>query len=198
MNRATRDKFTASTDQTDLTVGQACWETPPEVFEALDREFKFDIDLCGGPGTQHRLPLYFGPGGHAEDALSCAWTTNGARGNVGFCNPPYGSFIPKILAKGLAESRVGFTSVFLLPNRMTRWYKHMMWEAREIRIVDERIAFLENGQPRINPKTGKPDGALFDSCIVVIGPKPARLFPRASFEIWHWNAERNAKCRLSQ
>lgn len=190
----------------DPTKGNACWETPPDVFAALHEEFKFKIDLTGGPGTQHRLPLWFGPGGHAEDALSIPWATTGGRGSVGFSNPPYGRFIPLIMEKAYAEAQSGFTSVFLLPNRVTRWYKNAMRHASEIRIVDERIAFWEDGHPRWNAKilreTGAkvPDPAMFDSCIVVVRPPTDRrqyLFTRAQFDIWHWDPDRLKRCRLT-
>lgn len=186
----------------DPTSGNSCWETPPEVFAALDSEFHFDVDLTGGPGTQHRCPTWFGPGGLEENALGTSWSMVGMKG---FSNPPYGKFIPLIMEKAYQEAIYGFTTVFLLPNRVTRWYKNAMRHAHQIRIVDERIAFWEDGHPRRNKKilakTGKqvPDPAMFDSCIVVVKntPKGAGLYPRAAFDIWHWDPERLKKCRLT-
>lgn len=201
----------------DPTTGNACWETPPEVFDALNEEFHFQIDLTGGPGTQHRCHFWLGPGHDAvpkmNDALTMPWHSlriNGKPITSGFSNPPYGRFIPLILFKALQEAEHGFTSVFLLPNRVTLWYKNMMRRASEIRIVDERIAFWENGHPRWNAKILReedryvPDPAMFDSCIVVIRPKTdvwyrgrVGLFKHpAEFDIWHWDPTRRAKCSL--
>lgn len=220
MDRTLSKAMTSPTDQKDLTTGNACWETPPEIYATLDREFHFDIDLCGGPGTQHRAPAWFGPSSPLgkDDALTTTWYhvptepqihaggILSLETKVGFCNPPYGPFIPKILDKAIAESKLGFTTVFLLPNRVTKWYKRAMREASEIRICDERIAFWEDGHPRWNAKIKAeenrlvPDPAMFDSCIVIIRPSLSQrqpLYPRAAFDLWHWDPERLQKCRLS-
>lgn len=201
----------------DVTQGNACWETPPEIFTALYDEFHFDIDLTGGPGTQHRMEHWLGPGspwkGKLGDALTSPWhklTIRGTPIKSGFSNPPYGKFIPLIMEQAYKEAQEGFTSVFLLPNRVTRWYKNAMRHASEIRIVDERIAFWENGHPRWNVKilteTGAmvPDPAMFDSCLVIVRPPSADwyrgsrgLFRRpAEFDLWHWDPERRKRCTL--
>lgn len=213
MNRETSLRMNSPT-----TANNGNWETPPEVFKALHAEFRFDIDLCGGPGTQHRLPLWFGPGSPLgkEDALSTSWyflptVHQQAAGGIlshatisGFCNPVYGSFIPEILEKAYEEAfQYGFTSVFLLPNRATKWYKRAMRYAAEIRIVDERIAFWEEGHPRWNAKILReegryvPDPAMFDSCVVVVKKIPPTFQPRAAFDLWHWDPVRWADCRLT-
>lgn len=187
-----------------------CWETPPNVFNALHNEFNFDVDLTAGPGTQHRLPVWFGPGSPylvegvpAVDALTIPWKASNI--SCGFSNPRYGTFIPKILNKAIEESYKGFTTVFLLPNRVNKWYKRAMREATEIRIVDERIAFWEDGHPRWNAKILREeqrqvaDPAMFDSCLVLIQPPLIypTMFPRTTFDLWHWDPARLQQCRLS-
>ena len=213
MNRRERDSFTATTDQDNLAYGEsACLETPPELFAALHAEFKFDIDLTANK-ENHLLPLWLGPGSslaNGMDALTSLWYW-GAMPNpdvwegkvplrlqptkAGFSNPPYGAFVPKILAKAVEEQRRGFLSVFLLPVRINRCFKDLvMTHASEVRFVDERIKFWYHKQPKLNPANGKHEGALFDSMIVVFRPRtPGKLHYGPQLSVWHWSAERRAQ-----
>ncbi len=163
MNRATRDKFAART-QSD-TAPNACWETDPAVFRKLNEDFgPFDVDLTA---DVHRAlcSTWFGPGSLLmEDALSGGWGRFGLRG---YSNPPYGSFVPKLLTVAAAQAEAGFESTILLPMRVTRAFHSMvLGRASELLFCDRRLVFYENGLPRMNPKTGKADCAMFDSIIV--------------------------------
>ena len=59
------------------------WETPQALFEALDDEFRFDLDVCA-TAQNTKCRRFFSP---AVDALRQTW-----RGTC-WMNPPYG---PKI------------------------------------------------------------------------------------------------------
>lgn len=123
----------------------------------------------------------------------------------GYSNPPYGDFIPKILTKALEERAKGFTSVFLLPMRAGGWYKDLVLPYySELWHLSTRLAFPYLGAPRIDETTKlnrkrmawnlahpdkpqkvcKPDGALFDSIIVVYAPIVAPLH-RVQGELFH-------------
>ena len=181
MNRATRDKFASGT-QADLTSGNACWETPPAVYEKLNADFgPFVVDLTAD-SARALCPVWFGPGvdTFGEDALLVSWHTYGTRG---YSNPPYGPFVAKMLAKAKQEVQRGFTSVLLLPMRVTKAFRlHVLDGASELLFCDKRITFWENGAPRVNPKTGKTDGALFDSVVVVYRPGCPL---RPTVDVWH-------------
>ena len=176
MNRETRDKFASGTDQADLTSGNACWETSPAVFDKLSRDFgPFDVDICAD-ATRALRPVYFGPGSpYGTDALRADWQAFGSRG---YCNPPYGAFIGKILPKAKDQAVLrDFTSVFLIPMRVTVAFKrHILSGASELLFVDRRLIFWENGAPRytFDKKAGKmrdkPDAAMFDSIVVIYRP----------------------------
>lgn len=146
MNRQSRDSFTATTDQTQLAYGEsACLETPPDLFAALHAEFHFDIDLTANEHN-HLLPLWFGPGAERYDAIGTPWRQYG---KTGFCNPPYGDFVKKIIPKAVTEQHYGFTSVFLLSLRVNRTFKQQVLRyADELRWVDERITFWYTGKPK--------------------------------------------------
>lgn len=172
MDRATRDKFTATTSS-DPTAGNACLETPPQIFHKLQDDFgPFEIDLTAN-GANHLCPKWFGPDSLlGEDALTVAWRPHG---QTGYSNPPYGRFVAKILKKAKSEAQVGFISTLLLPMRATRaFHAHVLCGASELWFCDKRIAFWEDGAPKLDPKTLKPTGALFDSIIV-------RYFPGQRF-----------------
>jgi hypothetical protein len=173
VNRQTRDKVVSGTNQANLTTGNACWETAPRVFQKLNEDFgPFDIDICAD--QQRALcRLWYGPGSElCEDALLAPWHDHGRKG---YDNPPYGRFIQKILAKAVAEVDAGFTSVHLLPLRITKAFKEFaVARAADILLPDKRLVFFENGVPRCTASTkrGKPipDTSVFDSVIVRFAP----------------------------
>ena len=65
------------------------WETPLELFEALDREFGFDLDVCA-TADNAKCARYYTP---EQDGLKQRWE--------GACwmNPPYGRDIGKWIRK---------------------------------------------------------------------------------------------------
>lgn len=197
MNNATKNKLTSGTKQADLTTGNACWETPPLVFEKLNQDFgPFDVDLTAD-AQRHLCPIWFGPGSpYHADALRASWVADVSRGygrewlTRGYSNPPYGPFIQKLLprAKQFA-SECRFSTTLLLPLRVTKAFKaHVLDGASELLFCDTRITFFESGVPRLNEKQWREkrraaaDPAVFDSIIVRYQPG-VRLGPRIG--IWH-------------
>jgi phage N-6-adenine-methyltransferase len=92
-------------DQKDL---RQCWRTHPEVFEALDRIFRFTIDACASKANA-LLPRYWTA---AQDAFAQDW-----RGERVFCNPPF-RLSRQAMEKGpSARLAVIITCVTTLSNR---------------------------------------------------------------------------------
>lgn len=161
MDRETRDKFVASTDQDDLLYGEsACLETPPDFFEALNRGFDFQVDLTANE-QNHLCPIWFGPGGRYANALIAPWyrCVSVADEKVepnrssGYSNPPYGSFIPEILRKAVEEAARGFTSAFLLPMRASSWYTEIVLvHATHLWHLEPRLTFWYKGEPKPTAK----------------------------------------------
>jgi len=100
------------------------WSTPKDVYEALDREFRFTLDPCP-LGTGRPWPL--------TDGLTRSW-----EGERVFCNPPYG---PGIL-KWIRKAREASIAVFLLPARTdTVWWHGWALLAEEVRFIKGRLRF---------------------------------------------------------
>lgn len=193
MDNATKNKLTSGTDQSDLTAGNACWETPPLVFEALKRDFgPFDIDLTAD-AQRHLVDVWFGPDSPCNefDALTADWNEYG---ESGYSNPPYGPFIQRLLPLARAMADRGFASTLLLPLRITKAFKaHVLIGASDLLLCDKRLTFFEDGVPRLNEakygKRGKKgqllkvptDPAVFDSIIVRYRPGVTTL----NVGIWH-------------
>lgn len=123
------------------------WETPPEVFEPLDAEFHFTLDVCA-TAENAKCARYFT---EEEDGLKQDWD------GVCWMNPPYGREILGWMKKAVEESRKGATVVCLVPSRTdTRWWHEYAMQADEIRYVKGRIRFV-----------GAKDPAPFPSAVVV-------------------------------
>src|SRR6266404_8412635 len=65
------------------------WETPAELFNELDAEFGFEIGVCATTENT-KCPHFFSP---EQDGLKQSW--RGTR----WMNPPYGSALPRWMAK---------------------------------------------------------------------------------------------------
>jgi phage N-6-adenine-methyltransferase len=139
------------------------WETPQEVFDALDREFHFTLDVAA-TAENAKCGRYF----DAEtDGLSQDWS-----GETCWMNPPYGRPIPGWVKKAHESSLDGKTIVVgLLPNRTdTRWWADHVMAATEVRLVKGRLAF-----------GGSRQTAPFGSVIAVWGTEKAPRFSQVAF-----------------
>lgn len=105
------------------------WGTPQDLFDELDAEFHFDLDVCALPDNA-KCKRYYTP---EMDGLSQKW------GGCCWCNPPYGRQIGKWVRKA-AES--GTTVVMLLPARTdTKWFHDYILGKAEIRFLKGRLKF---------------------------------------------------------
>jgi phage N-6-adenine-methyltransferase len=128
------------------------WQTPPEIFEPLHKEFKFDLDAFGD-AEMHRVPNYL------TDALvPTPWP-----GNRIWMNPPYGLKLGPCVIRGAKEAARGKIVVALIPFRCRAawWHEAVIGRASEVRCVRKRIKFMKPDGTR-----GKFTGSC-DSCIVV-------------------------------
>ena len=73
------------------------WETPQDLFDELDKEFHFSIDVCATPKNAKCSRYYTAE----QDGLNQPW--NG----IVWCNPPYGRNIGSWVRRGLLASVSG-------------------------------------------------------------------------------------------
>ena len=109
------------------------WETPQNLFDKLDKEFNFTLDVCATDETA-KCNNYFTP---KENGLIQEW-----RGNC-WMNPPYGREIGIWIKKAWEESKKGAKVVCLIPARTDTkyWHEYIFTYAAEIRFIKGRIKF---------------------------------------------------------
>ena len=126
------------------------WETPKDLFDKLNNEFHFTLDVCATPENAKCDSFYT----KEQDGLSQQWK------GVVWCNPPYGKQIGSWVRRGFFASISGNTVVMLLPARTdTRWFHEYIYGKAEIRFIRGRLKF-----------GGSKNSAPFPSMIVVFMP----------------------------
>lgn len=107
------------------------WATPQDVFDLLNAEFHFELDVCALPGNA-KCRRYFSP---AQDGLKQLW-----KGSC-WMNPPYGRQIAKWMKKAYESSLQGATVVCLCPARTDTAWWHDYATKGEIRFFRGRLCF---------------------------------------------------------
>lgn len=109
------------------------WGTPQELFNRLNKEFNFTLDICASKENT-KCPKYYTK---EEDALKQEW------GGVIWMNPPYGRQIGNWVKKAKETAQQGkATVVCLLPARTdTAWWHDYVMKADEIRLIRGRLKF---------------------------------------------------------
>lgn len=139
------------------------WATPQDLFDDLNEEFQFVLDVCATPQNAKCKNFFT----REQDGLRQDWSSF----ETVWCNPPYGRGIGAWVKKcvdHVAEDTSGNNSaVMLLPARTdTRWFHDYLWLTtwnRPRKPVSE-IRFLK-GRLRFG---GSANSAPFPSMIVVI------------------------------
>lgn len=118
------------------------WETPQELFDALNKEFSFTLDPC----STHENTKYKTHFTTKEDGLTKDWSAFTV-----FMNPPYGRVIGQWVQKAYMTAQTSSNPVVcLLPSRTdTRWWHDYCMQADEIRFIRGRLKFsrCENSAP---------------------------------------------------
>lgn len=131
--------------------GSDLWSTPQALFDELNSEFKFTLDVCATPENA-KCDDYFT---EADDGLTQSW-----RG-VCWMNPPYGDEIVKWVRKAYEASLLGTVVVCLVPARVdTGWW----WDY----CIQGQVRFLR-GRLKFG---GGANSAPFPSAVIVFPAKP--------------------------
>lgn len=159
------------------------WQTPRELYNKLDEEFHFDLDVACNKNNCLCLQGNFH---ELYDSLNVSdWYSffdNGAQNMDPTCwmNPPYSrGNLDKFCKKAFEESQKGCTVVGLLKmDHSTKWFKNWIYgKAHEVRLCSKRVQFID-------PETGKKgQSPNFTSIIVVWKPG---LPSETKFSMYDW------------
>lgn len=112
--------FTSNTDE---------WSTPQNLFDELNSEFHFDLDVCATKDNAKCKKFFT----KKENGLNQEW--NG----VVWMNPPYGREIEKWIKKCSEYNNI---AVALLPARTdTKWFHDYIYHKSQIRFIKGRLKF---------------------------------------------------------
>lgn len=125
------------------------WETPRQLFDDLDVEHHFTLDVCATENNA-KCEKFFTK---EQDGLSKSW-----QGHSCWMNPPYGREIGKWVKKAFNESQRNCLVVCLLPARTDTAWWHDYVKQGDITFIRGRIKF-----------GGHKNSAPFPSAIVVFG-----------------------------
>lgn len=130
------------------------WETPPEIFEPLHREFNFTLDPCAQAHTA-KCEQWID---EATNGLTLDWGTHRV-----FMNPPYGREIYAWTRKARESAAAGALVVGLLPasTDLKWWHEDVIGHA-EVRYIRGRVRFITGGPYRAS--------GFFASVIVIWRP----------------------------
>jgi len=126
------------------------WATPKELFDKLNREFNFTLDVCASEWNAKCKKFYT----EKEDGLKQDWGNE-----ICFMNAPYGKILEKWIEKAYNSSLKGAVVVCLVPSATdTKWW-------HEFALKGE-IRFLR-GRPRFETKEGNWQQTFSPSTIVI-------------------------------
>lgn len=117
-------------DTVIFSTGKDDWGTPQDLFDELNEEFHFDLDVAASKVNAKCKHYYH----QRDNGLISLWY-----GNV-WCNPPY-SNIPEFVKRC---SEYDGLSVLLLPSRTdTKWFHDYIYKNPrcEIRFIRGRLRF---------------------------------------------------------
>lgn len=121
-------------DKVSKSLESVVWGTPKEIFNPIDKEFGFTLDVCAIEANS-KCSKFFSP---EQNGLNQSWSNE-----VCWCNPPYGKEVVRWCKKALSESYNGATTVLLIPCKTnTNWWHDYVIPYAEVRFIRGRIAFL--------------------------------------------------------
>lgn len=137
------------------------WRTPTDLFNYLDKMFRFDCDFADNNGITNFMRDSKGEINNQYhnpcDSLETNWNEFG---KVGFLNPPYDSKLQTQFLEKAVESKIKV--VCLLPSRTDtiKWHELVFKNATEIYFIKSRLQFI-----------GAKNSAPFPSAVVVLNKK---------------------------
>ena len=132
------------------------WRTPLYLFDALDQEFDFDVDICASEDNKLLLDYFT----KERSALTNHWNIY-SRAFSAFMNPPY-SETQVFMERAAQQAKLHNITVVALVNANTdtKWFADAVKSSNEIRLITGRIGFIgEEGE--------KSNGNTKGQCIII-------------------------------
>lgn len=126
------------------------WATPPEIFNPLNEEFRFTLDVCATPQNAKCERYYT----EKQNGLYQPW-----HGERVWMNPPYGREIYAWTRQARAASAEVIVGLLPASTDLAWWHEDVMGHAKEVRYLRGRVRFLTDGPYRAS--------GFFPSVIVV-------------------------------
>ncbi len=121
-------------DKVNKSLESTVWGTPPEIFDKINAEFKFTLDVCA-IAENAKAVRFFTP---IDNGLKQPWDNE-----VCWCNPPYGREVSNWCKKALEQSKKGTTTVLLIPCKTnTNWWHDIVIPNAEVRFLRGRVKFM--------------------------------------------------------
>lgn len=119
------------------------WATPTDLFDTLNEEFGFDLDVAASRQNA-KCRNYFNS---KQNGLKQNWYAHSKKKKI-FCNPPFGNQIGLWVQKAFTESQKGCTVVMVIPFRPDTSYLHdfVFNKAYEIRLIRGRLKYNDGAQ----------------------------------------------------
>lgn len=133
-DKTTKTMFSSATEE---------WGTPPDLFDKLDQTYHFTLDAAASP-ENFKCEKYYSK---TNNGLTRSW-----KGEVVFCNPPYGREIGKWVQKCWEECFYNGTKIVLLvPARTdTNWFHDFIYTRTHNNIryefIKGRLKFIQRGE----------------------------------------------------
>jgi len=118
-------------NQTWFNRSKVEYETPDEIFNPLDDEFGFTLDVCADKDNT-KCELFYSK---EQDSLSRKWQ------GVCWMNPPFGREMKKWVKKAYESWKEGATVVCLLPSRTNTLWWHDWVMKGEVRFIKGEVTF---------------------------------------------------------
>lgn len=168
MNGATKTKIARVRNDGRWHSRGSDWSTPQELFNKLNAEFNFTLDVCASDWNA-KCEDYFT---EKDDALKQDWGKN-----VCWMNPPYGKVLKQWIEKAFQSSLNGADVVCLVPSATDLEWWHKFAMNGEIRFI--------RGRPRFVTKEGKWQQTFSPSTILIF--RHADLKTQAKSKISSFN-----------
>ena len=131
------------------------WQTPQALFDNLNDEFNFELDVCADLDNTLCDNFYTS----SQSALTCEWEA--FSNSSAFMNPPYSDAQSFLSCASEQAKAYNITVVALVnANTDTKWFADAVKSANEVRLISGRIAFVK-------PNGKKANGNTKGQCLII-------------------------------